>query len=82
MQAIKQTMKVPESRELQIRLPAGVAPNDTVEVILIYEETFESDEDKIEMMQAAMDDVHFRRDLEEIAADFEEVDAESWEARR
>ena len=79
MQAIKQTMKAPESRELQIRLPAEIAPNDIIEVIVIYGGTSETYEGKIDMIKAAMDDAHFRRDLEETAADYRELDSESWE---
>ncbi len=79
MQAIKQTMKVPENRELQIRLPAGIAPNDTIEVILIYGNTFSEHEEKIDMLKAAMSDKQFRLDLEAVANDFSGDDADNWE---
>ena len=79
MQAIKQIMKVPENRELQIRVPVGVAPNDTIEVILIYGNTFSEHEEKINLLKTAMNDKQFRQDLEKIADDFSEVDADTWE---
>lgn len=79
MQAIKQIIKVPENRELQIRLPVGVAPNETIEVILIYGNTLSENEEKINLLKAAMNDKQFRQDLEAIADDFSPVDADIWE---
>jgi len=79
MQAIKQTMKVPENRELQIRLPVGIAPNDTIEVILIYGNTVSENMEKINMIKAAMNDKQFLQDLAAIADEFSAVDDDIWE---
>ena len=79
MQAIKQTMKVPENRELQIRLPVGIAPDDTIEVILIYGNMVSENMEKINMLKAAMNDKQFLQDLSAIADDFSAVDDDIWE---
>ena len=80
MRAIKQTMRAPENRELRIHLPDEVAPNAAIEIIVMYDETQHTREDKINGLKTAMRDAQFKHDLKEIAADFAQLDVEGWDA--
>ncbi len=79
MHALKQTMKAPESRELRIHLPDEIAPNTTVEVILMYGEPQCAYEEKIEALKGAIEDQIFKQDLDDITGDFAAIDGEEWE---
>lgn len=79
MQAVKQTMKAPEDRELRIHLPNEVPPNTIIEVILIYGEPQSTYTANIDSLKAAMADELFRQDLKELADDFTSIDGEDWE---
>ncbi|HDP35684.1 MAG TPA: hypothetical protein ENN29_11320 [Candidatus Hydrogenedentes bacterium] len=80
MQAIRQTMRAPENRELRIHLPDEIAPNAAIEIIVMYDETQNTRADKINGLKAAMNDELFKHDLKEIASDFASVDMEGWNA--
>jgi hypothetical protein len=79
MEAIRQTMKVPGSRELRITLPDHVAENQSVEVILLIGTEDNERQMKIAMMKEAMSDQLFLDDLKEVSEDFAHLDNEDWE---
>ena len=76
MQAFKQTLTVPVTRELRIQLPEEAMANEQAEVIVLFNSTLTSHEAKLALMQEAADDELFLADLQETAADFANVDAE------
>ena len=73
MEIIKQTVIVPPSRELLIKLPENAAPNQAAEVIIRFS-SVATNADKVALMQSAMSDPLFVADLEEIADDFRHAD--------
>ena len=76
MQAIKQTMTVPTSRELIIHLPSEAAAHGKAEVIVLFPTSAEKAPDKLSIMKEAMSDQLFLADLNEVMQDFRYVDAE------
>ncbi len=47
MQAIRQTITLPASRELRIQLPETASPNEQVEVIVLFRTASTSYEDEV-----------------------------------
>ncbi len=77
MQAIKQTITLPASRELRIQLPETASPNEQVEVIVLFRTASTSYEEKCAAMRQASSDEMFLADLNEALDDFEHTDAEA-----
>ncbi len=73
MEALKQTVTVPPSRELLIKLPDNAAPHQTAEVIILFSPV-STNAEKLALMQSAMSDPLFLADLEEIREDFQHAD--------
>jgi hypothetical protein len=77
MEAIRQKLRIPKSREIKIKIPQYIPANQIAEVILLLNR--ETKESKInELMEAANDPV-FMNDIYEIAEDFKEIDKAGWE---
>jgi hypothetical protein len=77
MEAIRQKLRIPKSREIKIKVPQYIPENQIAEVILLLNR--ETKESKInELMEAANDPV-FMNDMYEIAEDFKEIDKAEWE---
>jgi len=70
MRAIRQFLKVPNNREIKIKLPEDISVNKTIEVILIIPEDKQSFKKKIAMLKEAAKDKNFFEDLKEIAEEF------------
>lgn len=75
MQAIKQTVTVPSSRELNIKLPDDAVAHEEAEVIVLFKSSRAGDE-KLAAMEDAMTDEAFLADLHETMSDFAQVDGE------
>lgn len=76
MQAIKQTVIVPPSRELHIKLPEEAVAYQEAEVIVIFKSAAQSQDEKLAAMRAAANDELFLADLRETMSDFEYADRE------
>ncbi len=76
MQAFKQILIVPLTRELRIQLPEEATANEQAEVIVLFKSTTTNREEKLLLMQEAANDELFLADLREVAADFADADAE------
>jgi hypothetical protein len=61
MRAIRQFLKVPNNREIKIKLPEDISVNKTIEVILIIPEDKQSFKKKIAMLKEAAKDKSFLR---------------------
>ncbi len=79
MEAIKQVVKIPEDREIRIKVPPYIPENEIAEVIVIIKKSPERLKQKISELQEAMKDELFLADLREISEDFKAVDLEGWE---
>ncbi len=75
MEVVKQNVKVSKDRTVLIELPPSAIPNQTAEVIVLFENSMPGSE-KLAEMQAAMSDPLFLADLEEIREDFHLIDLE------
>ena len=73
MEVVKQNVTVSANRELLIKLPNNDAPNQMVEVIILFSPVSTNSE-KLTLMQGAMSDPLFVADLEEIRDDFRYAD--------
>lgn len=78
MQAIKQTVTVPPSRELNIKLPQDAVANEEAEVIVLFKSAGQTQEEKYVAIEEAMNDELFLSDLHETMKDFEHVDREGF----
>lgn len=76
MQALKQIVTVPETRELHIKLPGDAVPQEEAEVIVLFNSNeAELNADLAAMREAGKDEM-FLADLEEVMEDFHQVDIE------
>jgi hypothetical protein len=76
MQALKQIVTVPETRELHIKLPAEAVPLEEAEVTVLFKSNqVELDADLAAMREAGKDEI-FLADLKESMEDFHHVDIE------
>ena len=74
MEAIKQTIIVPATRELCIQLPEAAIAHEEAEVIVLFKSRRDDFGEKIEAMRQAANDEIFLADLKEVAQDFEYAD--------
>ena len=77
METVRQTIRVPKSHEVKIKIPYNIKENDSVEIVLIT--GLEDKKRKIEELKKAMEDKLFLKDLNECMEDFKHVDAEGLE---
>lgn len=70
MQAIKQTVTVPPSRELNIKLPEEAVANGEAKVIVLFKSSVQRREDGFTLIEKAMKDEAFLADLHETMSDF------------
>lgn len=78
MRAIRKTVKIPEDREIRVKLPPEVNVNDHVEVIILIKKTSTTHQKKIDLIKEAVTDKLFLEDLRYIAEDFQIIDSEHW----
>ena len=76
MQALRQLVTVPETRELRIQLPDDAAPQEEAEVIILFKSGGTELNARLAAMQEAMSDELFLTDLRETMEDFRHTDAE------
>ena len=74
---MKQFLKVPESKEITIKLPKEFQLNDLVEVTVNHKSNLNYD-DRIELLTKAVEFNNFLDELEDVSNDFSEIDSESW----
>lgn len=77
METVRQTIRVPKSHEVKIKIPNHIKENDSIEVVLIS--GLEDKKRGIEDLKKAMKDNLFLEDLNECMDDFKYVDAEGLE---
>ncbi len=77
MQAIKQTVTVPATRELHIKLPDEAAAHEEAEVIVLFKSTSPASDERLAAMRAAMSDELFLSDLTETMEDFQHADRDT-----
>ncbi len=73
MEVVKQNVRVSMDRTVLVELPESAVPDQTAEVIVLFENAMPGD-DKLAEMDAAMSDPLFLADLEEIREDFRYAD--------
>ncbi|CAN5452320.1 hypothetical protein BH10ACI2_BH10ACI2_14660 [soil metagenome] len=73
MEVVKQNVKVSVDRKIMIELPQSAIPDQTVEVIVLFENAVPVS-DKLIEMESAMSDPIFLADLAEIREDFRYAD--------
>lgn len=73
MEVVRQNVKVSRDRKVLIELPQTAIPQQTAEVIVLFENAAPA-QDKLDQMEAAMSDPMFLADLAEIREDFRDVD--------
>ena len=78
MEVVKQNVRVSVDRKILIELPQTAVPNQTAEVIVLFENAARSN-DRLGEMDAAMSDPMFLADLAEIREDFLFADLEEVE---
>ena len=76
MEAIRQIVTIPATRELRIQLPEEALAHQEAEVIVLFKSAPAGFDEKIKAIQEAASDELFLGDLKEIAEDFEYVDFE------
>jgi hypothetical protein len=76
MQALRQIVIVPETRELRVQLPDNAATQEEAEVIVLFKSGSAAHNAKFAAMQEAMSDKLFLNDLSATMEDFRYVDAE------
>lgn len=77
MEAIRQTITIPATRNINIQLPETAAVNEEAEIIILFKPSSKKTYgEKIAELQAAATDPLFLADLKEIAEDFKYVDQE------
>ncbi len=75
MEVVKQNVRVTADRKVLIELPQTALPNQTAEVIVLFESAAPG-ADRLAEIDAAMSDPLFLADLDEIREDFRHLDAE------
>lgn len=77
MEAIRQTITIPATRNINIQLPETAAVNEEAEIIILFKPSSKKTYgEKIAELQAAATDPLFLADLKEITEDFKYVDQE------
>jgi len=76
VQAIKQNITVPPSRELSIKLQENSIAHEEAEVIVLFKSSSHVMEEKYAAIEEAMKDELFLADLYETMNDFAPVDGE------
>ncbi|MBC7909237.1 MAG: hypothetical protein H7Y30_01975 [Pyrinomonadaceae bacterium] len=76
MQALRQIVTVPETRELRVQLPDDAAPQAEAEVIVLFKSGGAEPDAKLAAMREAMNDELFLTDLRETMEDFRHADVE------
>ncbi len=74
MQAIRQTITVPATRELHIKLPDDAATHEEAEVIVLFKSASPAQAGRLAEMREAMSDELFIADLTETMEDFRHAD--------
>jgi hypothetical protein len=74
MQAIRQTVTVPATRELHIKLPDEAAAHEEAEVIILFKSTSPAQDERLAAMRDAMSDELFIADLTETMKNFQHAD--------
>lgn len=77
MQAHKQRIIVPPSRELLVKLPDDAAAHEEAEVIVLFKQSSRSLDHRFAAMREAMNDELFLADLHETMNDFADADYEA-----
>ncbi|MDQ3089139.1 MAG: hypothetical protein M3Q78_11165 [Acidobacteriota bacterium] len=75
MEAIKQTVTVPNNREVTVKFPKTAIPNETAEIIILFRGKKSLESKLAEMDLAAKDDLYLA-DIKEIQNDFQFADFE------
>lgn len=77
MEAIRQTITIPASRNINIQLPETVTVNEEAEIIILFRlPSKKTYAEKIVELREATSDPLFLADLKEIAEDFKYTDQE------
>lgn len=76
MEAIKQTLTVPKSRELRIKLPANAIADEPAEIIVLFRVKPTGLAKKIAELESAAQDALYLADINEVQKDFQFADAE------
>ena len=76
MEAIKKIVKIPKDHEIRIKVPNNIPENETVEVIVIFNDRKKSFEQKIIELKSAAKNQTFIDDVNEVSDDFKDVDSE------
>jgi hypothetical protein len=71
MQAVKQQIRIPASRELCIQLPADALAETEAEVIVLFQTLPATPADELAEMREAMNAPLFVADLREVTDDFQ-----------
>ena len=71
MQAVKQQVRIPASRELRIQLPTDALAETEAEVIVLFQTLPATPADELAEMREAMSDPLFVADLREVMDDFQ-----------
>ncbi|KYC45950.1 MAG: hypothetical protein APG12_00485 [Candidatus Methanofastidiosum methylothiophilum] len=77
METVRQTIRVPKSHEVKIKIPDHIKENDAIEIVLIS--GLEDRKRGLEELKKAIEDKLFLEDLNECIDDFKYVDAEGLE---
>lgn len=75
IQTFRQTVTVPETRELRIQLPHDASPREEAEVVVLFKSERPELSSKFEAMREAVNDELFLADLGEVMEDFRHADA-------
>jgi hypothetical protein len=79
MEAIRQTITIPATRNITIQLPDTAAINEEAEIIILFKPSSKkSYATRMAELQEAANDPLFLADLKEIAEDFRYVDQEEY----
>ena len=78
MEAIKQTVRIPEDHEIKIKIPYYIPENEVVEVFLIVKKKPAAFKQKVEELKEAVRDKVFLDDLRDVSEDFKALDLEGW----
>lgn len=73
MEVVRQNVRVSRDRKVLIELPQTAIPDQTAEVIVLFENATPNS-DKLVEIEAAMSDPMFLADLAEIKEDFQYAD--------
>jgi len=76
MNILKKTLRIPEDRELKIKVPDTFHVDQKV-TILIKEDESDEYKKKIELMKKSVHDEAFQKDMKEVSDDFDPIDSES-----